>query len=148
MRKINTTLLIAAVALPLALVPGCGDDDDGESASTGTTTTETTEAGPPIDDTSGAPAGSVDVSLTEFKVNPSKPSFPNEGVYTLNVTNDGEVTHALEAEGQNGETETEDLAPGDSAELAVNFVNGSYELYCPIGDHEDRGMKTEVSVGG
>ena len=60
-------------------------------------------------------------------------------MYTLNVTNDGSITHALEAEGPSGETETEDLAPGDSAELKVNFENGSYELYCPIGNHKDLG---------
>ena len=50
-----------------------------------------------------------------------------KGVVTLNVTNDGSITHALEAEGPSGETETEDLAPGDSAELKVNFEDGSYD---------------------
>ena len=151
MRKIQITFLIATLALALGFVAGCGDDDDdGESASTGTTTTETTteEGVPPVDDTGQKSAGTADVSLTEFKVTPSKSSFPKEGVYTLNVTNDGTITHALEAEGPNGETETEDLAPGDSAELEAYFVDGSYELYCPIGDHEDRGMKTDVTIGG
>ena len=124
---------------------------DGESASTGTTTTETTtteEGAPPVDDTGEKSAGDTDVSLTEFKVTPSKTKFAKEGVYTLKVRNDGEITHALEAEGPNGETETEDIAPGESAELQAYFVSGSYELYCPIGDHEDRGMKKEVTVGG
>lgn len=152
MRKIQTGLLIASLTLALAFVAGCGDDDDdGESASTGTTTTETTtteEGAPPVGDTGQKSAGSADVSLTEFKVTPSKSSFPKEGVYTLNVTNDGTITHALEAEGPNGETETEDLEPGDTAELKAYFVNGSYELYCPVGDHEDRGMKTDVTIGG
>ena len=55
---------------------------------------------------------------------------------------------ALEAEGPDGETETEDLAAGDSAELEVNFENGSYELYCPIGNHRDLGMTTDVEVSG
>jgi len=158
MRKINSTFLIAALALALVFVAGCGDDDDDESASTGTTTTETgttttTETGEaeteePAPDKNRKSVGAIDVSLTEYKVTLTKGDFSKTGVYTLNVTNDGGVTHALEAEGPNGESETEDLAPGDSAELKANFVKGSYELYCPIGDHEDRGMKTEVEVSG
>jgi plastocyanin len=143
MRKISSILLMAALALALAFVAGCGDDDDEESASTGTTTTEAEEAPAP----SGKSQGTVDVSLTEYKVTP-KGDISKPGVYTLNVTNDGSITHALEAEGPSGETETEDLAPGDSAELKVDFQDGSYELYCPVGDHEDRGMKTDVEVSG
>jgi uncharacterized cupredoxin-like copper-binding protein len=28
------------------------------------------------------------------------------------------------------------------------IVDGSYELYCPIGDHKDRGMTTDVEISG
>jgi hypothetical protein len=143
MRKISSIFLMAALVLALAFVTGCGDDDDDdESASTGTTTTE--EAPAP----SGESVGTIDVSLTDYKVDFPSGAISELGVHTLNVTNDGKVTHALEAEGPNGEVETEEIAPGDSAELEVDFQDGDYELYCPIGDHEDRGMKTSVLVSG
>ena len=144
MRKISSILLMAVLALTLAFVAGCGDDDDEESASTGTTTTPSEEAPPP----SGKSAGTVDVSLTEYKVTLENGDISKPGVYTLNVKNDGSITHALEAEGPDGETKTEDLAPGDSAELKVNFEDGSYELYCPISNHKDLGMTTDVDVSG
>jgi hypothetical protein len=142
MRKINSTILLVALLLAVGFVAGCGDDDDDEGASTGTTTTEEAPAA------SGESVGTVDVSLTEYKVTLAKGDISKPGVYTLNVSNDGTITHALEAEGPDGETETEDLEPGDSAELKVNFENGSYELYCPIGDHKDLGMTTDVDVSG
>ena len=141
MRQLSSILLMAALAL--TFVAGCGDDED-ESASTGTTTTEAEETPAPT----GKSVATVDVSLTEYKVTLAKGEISKPGVYTLNVKNDGGITHALEAEGPAGETETEDLAPGDSAELKVNFENGSYELYCPVGDHRDRGMTTDVQVSG
>ena len=144
MRKISSTILMVALLLAVAFVTGCGDDDDDESASTGTTTTEAEEAPAPT----GKSVGTVDVSLTEYKVTLDKGDISKPGVYTLNVANDGSITHALEAEGPSGETETEDLAPGDSAELKVNFENGSYELYCPISNHRDLGMTTDVDVSG
>ena len=144
MRKTSSIFLMAALALALVFVGGCGDDDEEESASTGTTTTEAEEAPAP----SGESVGTIDVSLTEYKVNFPSGAISKLGVHTLNVKNDGKITHALEAEGPDGEVETEDLAPGDTAQLKVDFQDGDYELYCPIGDHRDRGMTTDVLVSG
>jgi hypothetical protein len=144
MRKISSIFLMVALAVVVGFFVGCGDDDDEESASTGTTTTEAEETPAPT----GKSVGTADVSLTEYKVTLAKGDISKPGVYTLNVSNDGKITHALEAEGPGGETETEDLAPGDSAKLKVNFENGSYELYCPISNHRDLGMTTDVDVSG
>ena len=144
MRKISSILLMAMLALTLVFVAGCGDDDDDESASTGTTTTPSEEAPAP----SGESVGTIDVALSEYKVDFPSGAISELGVHTLNVKNEGKITHALEAEGPNGEVETEEIAPGESAELKVDFQDGDYELYCPIGDHEQRGMKTSVLVSG
>ena len=153
------TTLLAAAALALAGT-GCGDDDEDTDAGAGgaeTTTTapaetgETTETTPDKpakgdDDRGTEPVAGADVTLTEFEVDVSEKRLQREGVYTLTVANEGETTHALESEGPNGETETEEIAPGESAELDVYFVNGTYRLYCPIGDHEQRGMVTRLKV--
>ena len=41
-----------------------------------------------------------------------------------------------------------DLAfrPGESTLLEVNLDPGIYKLYCPVGDHEERGMVGTVTV--
>ena len=55
--------------------------------------------------------------------------------------------HALEVEGPTGEVETEEIKPGDEARLKVEVQDGTYKLYCPIGDHEARGMVGKLVVG-
>ena len=71
------------------------------------------------------------------------------GTYTFHVTNDGAAVHAHEVEGPTGEVETPELGPGESADLAVDLSeSGEYELYCPVGDHRDRGMEATIAVGG
>jgi uncharacterized cupredoxin-like copper-binding protein len=70
------------------------------------------------------------------------------GTVTFRVTNNGAIAHALEVDGQGIEEETETIDPGESAELTVDLTEeGSYELYCPIGDHRDQGMEGELIVG-
>lgn len=130
----------AALAVPIA---GCGgDDDDDTSADTGAATEAATTTG-------GAASGggeAVDMSLTDFALNPADPTV-KAGTVTFNVTNDGGTTHALEVEGPGEEVETEDLAPGDSAKLTVDLSKpGTYEMYCPVGNHKDMGMEGDVKV--
>ena len=151
--------LLSGLAIAAA---GCGDDD--ETADTGTEPTatqteraegaETTgedpgEAEGPEDDGGDAatkPVGEADVTLTEFKVALLKRALPKQGVYRLNIVNEGDTTHALEAEGPNGETETDEIEPGGSATLDAYLVSGTYKLYCPIGNHEQRGMTARLRV--
>jgi uncharacterized cupredoxin-like copper-binding protein len=69
------------------------------------------------------------------------------GKVSFDVVNAGNTTHALEVEGPSGEVETEEIAAGDSATLQVDLSKpGSYEMYCPIANHKERGMEGEVTV--
>ncbi len=70
------------------------------------------------------------------------------GVVEFRVQNAGSVPHALEVESEDLEEETEEIAPGESATLKVELAEGTYELYCPVGDHEAQGMTGELIVGG
>jgi plastocyanin len=125
MRPVVPTLAIALVA-----VAGCGDKRE---TSTG----------------SGASASgtssSVTISETEFKLNPASPGIAPGGAIT--VKNDGGTTHALEVEGASGEVKTKALSPGQSATLKAPDKEGSYEMYCPIDGHKDKGMTGELKVG-
>lgn len=120
-------LLLVAVAF---LLPACGGE---EGATDG-----------------GAPAGpaGVEIVLGDFTIEPSAIAV-DPGSYTFRVVNEGAQTHGLEIEGPAGEVETDDLAPGESAELAVDLSEpGEYEMYCPVGGHREQGMEGAVRVRG
>lgn len=128
-------VILAGMVLAVA---SCGGDDEGSAA---TTQSPATSAA-----TGGDGAGTViDVDEKDFTIELSTMEL-TPGTYTFVATNNGQTTHALEIEGQGVEEETEDIAPGDSAELTVTLEAGEYELYCPVGNHKDMGMKLDITV--
>jgi plastocyanin len=151
----------AAAIFALSLA-ACGDDDRGGSVeqsggtdTTGTNTTGTDTTGTDTTGTSttpsagGAPVATVDVEETDFAIDPKNARIAKTGVVAFSVKNAGKVVHALEVEGPNGERETDTIQPGKSATLEVGFSKpGTYKWYCPVGDHEARGMKGTVRVAG
>ena len=121
--------VLLAVVIPAALLlAGCGsDDDEGGETSRGQ---------------------SVELVATEFAFEPADISVDEAGETTFTVSNDGEFPHALEIEGNGIEEETEELGPGESGSVTVDLEPGEYELYCPVGDHRERGMVGTLVVGG
>jgi predicted lipoprotein with Yx(FWY)xxD motif/uncharacterized cupredoxin-like copper-binding protein len=88
----------------------------------------------------------VEVSLTEFAID--MPTELPAGPTTFNITNAGSATHNFEIEGQGIEMELEEnLAGGESGTLTVDLQPGTYEIYCPVGNHADMGMELELTVG-
>ena len=123
-------LLLAVSILAALLLAGCGSDDGDD------------EGG----DSSGGQT--VEVVATEFAFDPADVSVDEAGETTFTVSNEGEFPHALEIEGNGIEEETDELAPGESGSVTVDLEPGEYELYCPVGDHRDRGMEGTLVVGG
>ena len=122
---------LCAVAVAVALgLAACGDDDD-DAGDSGSAPARLSEA--------------IQVTETEYKIDTV--GSVKAGSVTFGVRNEGQETHALEVEGNGIEEETEDIPPGEGAPLEVDLKEGTYELYCPIGDHKDRGMITELVVG-
>ena len=73
----------------------------------------------------GDGAGTViDVDEKDFTIELSTMEL-TPGTYTFVATNNGQTTHALEIDGQGVEEETEDIAPGDTAELTVTLEAAS-----------------------
>ena len=96
-------------------------------------------------------AQTVQISETEFSISPASIDLPQAGTYEFAVTNDGQITHALNIEESGGgaEAETGDIEPGQSKTLRFTFSSeGSFEMYCPIGNHRDEGMEGTIRVGG
>lgn len=141
----RTPLLLAAIAaaaFSAFALAACGGDEDEETIAAPTTTTEGATGA------TGATgkAQAVEVSETEYAFDPANPKV-KAGTVTFDVKNDGQIAHNLEVEGDGVEEELEqDLQPGDSGELTVDLQPGTYEWYCPIGDHAEQGMEGELTV--
>ena len=123
--------LIAVVAAAVLALAGCGGEAESQDA----------EADAP------AAGEAVVVRETEFSLDPPEVRLDSAGTYTFRAVNDGSVDHALEIEGNGVEEETETIPAGESAELSVRLEDGTYELYCPVGNHKTQGMAGRVVVG-
>jgi uncharacterized cupredoxin-like copper-binding protein len=40
------------------------------------------------------------------------------------------------------------LRPDAETTLSVELADGTYELFCPVDNHAEKGMSAEVTVGG
>lgn len=69
------------------------------------------------------------------------------GTYTFVAEQQGEVTHALSIEGPGVSESTPWIAPGGgSEEFTVTLEPGTYQLWCPVANHRELGMETEIEV--
>ena len=133
----------AALALPLA---ACGDDDDGGGGETVATTEAEAETG--TAPAKGGKVRTVSVSETDFAIAPKDLDVKTGTTVTFEVRNHGATDHNLEIEGPEGEVELdEDLSPGDAGTLEATFSRpGTYEWYCPVGNHREMGMEGTITV--
>jgi len=140
---LHKSLIALAVAIPLT-VSACGGGGDTSSSTSAATSTESSSTSASASGGGGA-SSSVDISETEYKLNPADPTA-KAGQVTFNVSNDGGVTHALEVEGNGVEEETDSISAGQSGKLTVDLKPGTYEIYCPIDGHRDLGMEGTLTV--
>lgn len=134
----RTSALISFAALTLAL-GGCGEQR-GRVART---------VPAPLDEQTTAPGRASEasaVSLTEYRLSPSNPRLARPGRIAFTATNDGQVRHALRVDGPAGSVTSDILAPGGRGTIVVKLPPGTYKWYCPIADHEQRGMVGRVRV--
>jgi uncharacterized cupredoxin-like copper-binding protein len=97
----------------------------------------------------------------DFYVRPQRTTFQVGQPYVFSVGNEGTEVHELviepagaddapleaEVNGQERESELEDLAPGETAELEWTFTEpGRYQFSCHIPGHIEAGMVIEVKV--
>jgi plastocyanin len=131
---------IIAVVLILVGVVGCGAGGGSAGGGGGAEDAQ-------------APSGAkesvlktIRVKEVEFALKPAEITLEKPGTYLFKAVNSGGTVHALEVEGQGIEEETEEIQPGQSAELKVKLKTGTYELYCPVDGHKEEGMEGKVIV--
>lgn len=91
------------------------------------------------------PEDAVEVTLSEWKI--EMPDTLPPGMTTFAITNSGTEVHSIEIEGQGIEAAPENyLEPGTTRMLRVDLKPGTYEVYCPIGNHAEKGMEMTLTV--
>jgi uncharacterized cupredoxin-like copper-binding protein len=128
-------LAVVAVGL-LWLVTGCAGGDGGAGSGRENAPSGAKEA----------VVKTIQVSETEFRLKPAEITLDKPGTYVFEAVNSGDTVHALEVEGEGIEEETQEIQPGQSAELKVKLEAGTYELYCPVDGHKEEGMEGKVIV--
>ena len=159
--------LLAASTL-IVVLAACGSDSKSSdstaaattvAAATTTPTTEaptTTEAPATTEAAATTEAGSatsvaagegtpVVVDEKEFSIGLPETSFA-AGTYTFDITNSGQFKHNLIVEGNGDKATSDTYNGGESGSLTVTLKPGTYEVYCGIPTHKDKGMDMTITV--
>ena len=90
------------------------------------------------------------VGMREFEFDPANlTASPGRVTFTLN--NEGQFPHNLHIEGNGVSLDVKSDGPvpgGQSFTGAVTLAAGTYETWCPVGNHRERGMVGELTVAG
>jgi hypothetical protein len=143
--------LLAVLAVAAALVTGgCGDGGGGEATGQQTSPPAATAPAATTPGAVASPTGSptvVTAGLYDFRIELSQTSF-TPGRYTFVAKEEGQAPHALAIKGPGVDSATTPvIQPGGAdQQLTVTLQPGTYELWCPVGNHRDRGMALTVTV--
>ena len=168
--------LLLALLMALAAWPGASNAASLALAQSATPAASSVRCPSPLETLAATPAASpapsaqatpsaepvcVGVVVEEFAVRPQRTSLRVNEPYIFAVGNAGTVTHEfviepagavdapLEAKinGEEQESELEDIAPGTTKELAWTFTEpGRYQFACHVPDHFEEGMVVEIEV--
>jgi plastocyanin len=131
---VRARALLAVLALALA-VAGCEAKEEAPAPS---------EQG--AQEPAGEPVATVEVSETDFALDPADPTVPEPGVVEFVATNDGQAPHSIEVEGPDQEFVSDTIQTGESTTLRAELPPGEYAWYCPIANHRELGMDGTVTV--
>jgi plastocyanin len=146
MLSMRTLAALTAAASALAL-SACGSDDESSAGSSAADSTPAaTETATPAPASGGGetialaadPGGAIKFDKTELTA--------KAGKATIDFTNDSAVPHAVEIEGNGSEEKKTDTITKSSAKLEIDLKPGTYEYYCPVGDHRAEGMEGKLVV--
>jgi plastocyanin len=71
---------------------------------------------------------------------------PGRVTIRLRNPSSADAPHAVEVEGKGVEKESATIDPGDRTSLSVRLKRGTYDFYCPVGNHRAEGMEGKLVV--
>ena len=89
----------------------------------------------------------VEVGMNEFNLILSQQTF-TAGTYTFKAPNQGQFPHTISITGPGVDNATAGgpAQSGEEVSMTVDLQAGTYKIWCPVRDHEARGMVTEITV--
>jgi plastocyanin len=97
---------------------------------------------------SGQPAGSTQVTLSEYKFDPSRLSA-KPGKVEFYLVNSGTTTHDMVIADSSGKVvaKSDQVQAGGSKTFSIdNLAAGSYQVYCDLPGHKESGMVGTLTV--
>ncbi len=93
----------------------------------------------------------VAINELEFRLDPSSLNAAAGEVVHFTVKNTGTIPHNLEVELESAKIEKKlfdtNLQPGETRMVDFTFAQaGKWDMYCPVGNHRQRGMSGEIVV--
>ena len=130
---------VLAVTLTALLLGACG--------SSSTTTTPPAGATPSTTAAATSAGTKVDVTEKDFSIALSQTTFA-PGNYTFAIKNEGSFPHNLVIEGPGVDKQkSPTVTGGQPSTLSVALQSGTYELFCGVPGHKDKGMDMKIKVG-
>ena len=86
------------------------------------------------------PQGALKFNKEKLRAKPGK--------VTIRLTNPSTSgkPHAVEIEGKGKEKKSKVVNPGGTATVSITLKKGTYEFYCPVGNHKAAGMEGKLIV--
>jgi plastocyanin len=94
-------------------------------------------------------ARTIEVTAQEFKFEPAEIKVKAGELVEVKLTNKGKAPHNIAFELPGGEVKLKNpIKAGDSGVLSFTAPKkaGKYTVYCPVGNHKDKGMTAQLVV--
>jgi len=139
MRTLSLIALLCALAI---VVAGCGGDDNSSDSGSGG-----------YGSGGGGDSGGGKAQTLKLSADPGgalkfdKSSLSAKaGKVTVVMDNPSDLPHAVEVEGNGVEKSGETATKGGVSKVSANLKPGTYEYYCPVGNHKAAGMEGTLTV--
>ena len=88
----------------------------------------------------------LDVVLTDASID-VWPGVVARGKVGLEIVNDGQLEHGFRVTGPGIDEQSDEfLTPGEHRRLSLKLGPGTFRIFCPDGDHAERGMWARLVV--
>ncbi len=142
--------LAAALVLVSVTLAACGGGSSDDSSTSGASTSAPSSESTGDGGASTSGGGALDISATEngglgFS---QRALTARSGDVTITLDNGSgnSMPHGIAIEGNGVDKDGQVVQPGGTSTVTVRLKPGRYTFYCPVGDHEQEGMKGTLTV--